>query len=262
MRSVLALALLWPLTGADAQTQRPAAETVAYRAGKETVKAVYCRPPGKGPFPAVVVIHGDFGPTPWVKQQARRLAEKGYVALAVDLYRGELPKTVEEAHILDRGLPEDRVLADLKGAVDHLAGLPDVNKDRVGVLGWDMGGGYALDAALRDRRLRAVVICYGRLTTDPALLRPLEAPVLGIFAGKDEGITPETIKRFGAAMRKAGKRLAGAHVYPECDNGFLDPTSPHAAGKAPAAAVADAWGKIDAFLAAELKKQPSTESRP
>jgi carboxymethylenebutenolidase len=202
----------------------------------------------------VVVVHGDFGPTKWVKQQAERLAGQGYVVLAVDLYHGELPKDVEEAHILERGLEEARVLANLRAAVDHLAALPQVRKDRIGILGWDMGGGHALEAAARDRRLRALVICYGRLITDPARLAGLEAPVLGIFGGKDDGITPDTLKRFRAAMEKAGKRVAGLHVYPDCESGFLDPANPYLSARPPAASVADAWRRIDAFLATELAR--------
>jgi carboxymethylenebutenolidase len=228
-------------------------ETVRYRSGKETVQALRYRPAGKGPFPAVVVVHGDFGPTEWVKQQARRLAEKGYVALAVDLYRGELPKTIEEAHILERGLEEGRVLADLKAAVDHLAGWSEVQSKQIGILGWDMGGGHALDAARQDGRLRAAVVCYGRLPTEAASLKGLQAAVLGIFAGKDEGLPPETLQQFRAAMAKAGKRLAGMHVYPQCQNGFMDPKSPYVSGPPDPKAIADAWSKIEAFLAAELK---------
>src|SRR5437660_11590096 len=108
-------------------------EALTYRAGKETVKAVRYAPAGKGPFPAVVVLHGDFGLTAWVKQQARRLAEKGYLALAVDRYDGELPKTIEDAHILDRGLEDERVIAAIKAAVDHLADNKDVRKAAIGV---------------------------------------------------------------------------------------------------------------------------------
>jgi carboxymethylenebutenolidase len=253
MHSLFALALL--VAGAP-QDKSPAvkAETITYGAGKDTARAVRFRPAGKGPFPAVIVVHGDFGPTKWVKRQAERLAGQGYVALAVDLYRGELPRDVEEAHILERGLEEARVLANLRAAVDHLAALPEVRRDRIGILGWDMGGGHALEAAARDRRLCAVVTCFGRLITDPARLAGLQAPVLGIFAGKDEGITPDTLKRFGAAMAKAGKRVAGLHVYPECESGFLDPANPYLSAPPPARDVADAWRKIDAFLAAELKR--------
>src|SRR5262249_38088519 len=155
----------------------------------------------------------DFGLTGWIKDQARRLADRGYITLAVDLYRGEKPGNLMDAHIMDRGLPEERVIADLKGAVDYLARRPDVRQGRLGIIGWDMGGGYALDAALQDRRLRAVVTCYGRLITDSQLLVPLRASVLGIFGAEDEGITAKTIQQFRTAMRKAGKRVAGLHVY-------------------------------------------------
>ena len=237
------------------QTDLPiTSETISLRSGKDTVKGFLYRPEGKGPFPAILILHGDFGPTEWIKKQAQRLAGKGYLTLAIDLYRGEMPKDVEEAHILERALPEERVLRDLKAAIDHLAASPLVQKDRIGILGWDMGGGHALEAAARDRRLRALVICYGRLITDPARLAGLEAPVLGIFAGKDEGITPDTLKRFRAAMAKAGKRVAGLHVYPDCEGGFLDPSSPYLSAPPPAREVADAWRKIEDYLAQELKR--------
>jgi carboxymethylenebutenolidase len=257
MRSWLALPSLLLLAGCAAKPvglAPPAevtAEAVGYSSGGENLRAALYRPAGPGPFPALVVVHGDFGPTDWVKNQARRLAGRGYLTLAVDLYRGEAVADLMDAHIMDRGLAEDRVLADLKAAVDYLGGRADAG-GAVGILGWDSGGGYALDAACHDARLRAVVTCYGRLTTDPALLAPLNAAVLGIFAGKDEGISPETVARFRTAMTQAGKRLAGPHVYPDCGHNFLDPSSPHAAGAAPAADVADAWDRIDRFLDEEL----------
>jgi carboxymethylenebutenolidase len=228
-------------------------ENITLRSGKDAVQAHCFRPERKGPFPAVIVLHGDFGLTAWVKKQARRLADKGYVTLAVDLYRGELPKDVEEAHILERALPEERVLRDLKAAADYLASRADVRKDRLGVIGWDMGGGYALEGAIHDARFRAAVVCYGRLATDSKRLSKLNGSVLGIFAGKDEGISSDTRKRFENAMRKAGKRLAGLHVFNGVDNGFMDPDSPYREETPSAAAVAEAWNRIDAYLAAELK---------
>jgi carboxymethylenebutenolidase len=233
-----------------------AAETLSFASGKETVSGLVYRPAGAGPFPAVVVVHGDFGLTDAVKERARRLADHGFLALAVDLYRGEPVGDLMDAHILGRGLPDERVLADLKGAVDHLSERPDVRGGAVGILGWDMGGGYALDAARHDPRLRAVVTCSGRLTTDPSLLAPLNAPVLGVFAGKDEGIPPETIKQFRAAMRNAGKRVAGIHVYPDCEPGFLLADGP------PSPEAADAWQKIERFLGAELLRRSAREAAP
>jgi len=241
------------LAASVAQAADVKVEEITLRSGKEGAKAYSYRLDGKGPFPALLVLHGDFGLTGWVKKQAKRLAEKGYATLAIDLYRGELPKDIEEAHILERALPEERVLRDVKAGADYLASRTYVRANRLGIIGWEMGGGYALEGAMHDARLRAVVICYGRLFTAPRPLTRLSGSVLGIFAEKDEGISPDTRKRFHEAMAKAGKRLAGLHVFAGADNGFMDPESPYRDGPPSSAAVAGAWRTIDAYFAAELK---------
>jgi carboxymethylenebutenolidase len=155
---------------------------------------------------------------------------------------------------MDRGLSDSQVQGDLNAAVDYLLGRADVRTDALGVIGWDSGGGYALDIAARDPRLRAAVVCYGRLTTDPQLLIPMKASVLGIFAGKDEGITPETIEQFRLAMQKAGKPIAGIHIYPTLGHGFMNPTNPSGGGTSASEATAEAWDRIDAYLVQELKR--------
>jgi carboxymethylenebutenolidase len=238
-----------------AAQQPPAIVTITVKTdtGKAKFRALLMQQEGKGPYPAVVMLHGDFGLTEWTRKQAHRLAEKGYLVLAVDLYDGELPKTVEDAHILERGLDERRVLINLKAAVDLLEGLSMARKGPIGIIGWDCGGGFALDAAIADRRLKTAVLCYGRVTTDPKKLASLEGNVLALFGGKDEGISPATIEQFKKAMAKAGKS-ATIHVYSECGNSFMDPDSPYLDGKADQAAIADAWAKIDAHLEKALKK--------
>jgi carboxymethylenebutenolidase len=232
----------------------PATETVTYASGEDKVSGFLCRPPSGGPFPGLMLIHDDFGLTDWVKEQAKRLADQGYVVLAIDLYRGEAVSNLLDAHIMDRGLPEDRVQRDLKAAVDYLASRKDVRASRLGVAGWDMGGGYALDAAIADPRLLAVVTCYGRLTTDPHLLAPLKASVFCVFAGKDKGISPETIEQFRAAMQKADKRIAGMRVYSECAHGFLNPATWPTNGVPPYEDVKDAWERIDDYLDKALQQ--------
>src|ERR1035437_6888243 len=86
---------------------------VAYKSGEETVNAVMYTPPGKGPFPALVVIHEWSGLNDWVKEQASKLADQGYITLAIDLYRGKVATTPDEAHEIMRGVPEDRANRDL-----------------------------------------------------------------------------------------------------------------------------------------------------
>jgi carboxymethylenebutenolidase len=201
-----------------------------------------------------VLIHDANGLTDGIKDEAYRLASRGYIVLAVDLYRGQIAKTVMDAHIMERGVPEDRVQDDLKAAVDYLALRKDVKSSALGVVGLGMGGGYALDATCRDPRLRAVVTCYGRLTTDPKLLAPLQATVFCIFAGKDEGISEDTIAQFCQAMDKAGKHIDSIRVYGECNHGFLDPASWPTYGKPAPDDVEEAWKLIEKYLDRELKR--------
>jgi carboxymethylenebutenolidase len=122
-------------------------KTVSYKSGDETVQGVLYTPSGNGPFPAIIVIHEWWGLNDWVKEQASKLAGEGYAALAIDLYRGKVAKTSDEAHEIMRGVPEDRAKRDLHAAFAFLASQSNVKKDRIGAIGWCMGGGYSLDVA-------------------------------------------------------------------------------------------------------------------
>jgi len=75
------------------------AKDVSYKSGEDTVQAVLYTPQGKGPFPALVVIHEWWGLNDWVKEQASKLADEGYVTIAVDLYRGKVATTPDTAAI-------------------------------------------------------------------------------------------------------------------------------------------------------------------
>ena len=110
-------------------------------------------PEGKGPFPAVLVIQEWWGLDDWVKDQARALAKEGYVALAVDLYRGKVTSKQEEAHQFMMGLPPEQAMGDLKAAFALLAARPDVKKDRIGVD--RLVHGRPLHAGARDRGAEA-----------------------------------------------------------------------------------------------------------
>jgi carboxymethylenebutenolidase len=244
------------------QKGEPTLGSIEYPAGKETLHGFLCRPEKAGrPSPGIVLIHDANGLNGWIKDQAYRLSSRGYVVLAVDLYRGEAPKDLEEAHILDRGLPEDRALGDLKAAVDYLVTRTDVDPDALGVIGLGMGGGYALEAAVHDPRLRAVVMCYGRPITDPKLLRPLRATLFCLFAGKDEGISMDTIAQFVQAMNKAAKTMKDPRFYADCGYGFLDPANWPTYGKPKESDVKDAWQRIDTFLDEEFKTGSTPQSQ-
>jgi carboxymethylenebutenolidase len=225
-------------------------KSVSYKSGDETVSGMLYAPAGKGPFPALIVIHEYWGLDNWVKEQAAKLADQGYVALAVDLYRGKVADNPELAHELMRGVPRDRAIRDLKAAYDFLATQPNVKKDRIGSIGWCMGGGYALDVALAEPHLAATVIHYGHLATDPDELKKIQAPILGIFGGQDRGITPDDVNKFQQAMEKLGKKIE-VKSYPDAGHAF---ENPHDTEKYRAEDTADAWRRTVAFLAATLKK--------
>src|SRR3954452_23057009 len=87
---------------------------VTLKSGKDEIKGFLARPEGKGPFPAVVVIQEWWGLNDWIKDQAKRIASKGFVALAPDLYRGKVATDMKLASQLMKGLPKDRALRDLK----------------------------------------------------------------------------------------------------------------------------------------------------
>src|SRR5580692_698096 len=166
-------------------------KSVSYKSGDETVRGVLYTPAGKGPFPALIVIHEWWGLNDWVKDQASKLSDQGYVTLAVDLYRGKVATTPDMAHEIMRGVPEDRAKRDLHAAFEYLASLPTVKPDRIGAIGWCMGGGYSLDVALQEPTLAADVINYGHLATDSESLKKVNAAMLGSFGGQDHGITPD-----------------------------------------------------------------------
>lgn len=115
--------------------------------GKDSVAAYIAMPEGEGPFPALIVIHEWWGLNDWIKSTTDDLARNGYVSLAIDLYRGSIAGSAEEAHELMRGLPEDRVTKDLKSAFRLLTKKKLVDPERIGSIGWCMGGSYSLKAS-------------------------------------------------------------------------------------------------------------------
>ena len=224
-------------------------ETVTFKSDDETVAGYLALPETKGAHPALVVIHEWWGLNDWVKEQARNFAENGYVALAVDLYRGKATSDPGEAHELARGLPEDRAVRDMKAAFAYLASRPDVNKKKIGSVGWCMGGGYSLALALNEPRLAACVINYGRLVTDPAEIQKIHAPVLGNFGAEDRGITPDDVHKFESALKAAGKSI-DVKIYEGAGHAFENPNNQ--SGYRPEAA-ADAWMRMLAFFGKTLK---------
>jgi carboxymethylenebutenolidase len=143
---------------------------VTFKSGNEMVTAMMYGPrvidKAQVLVPAIVVIHEWWGQNDFVKKKARDFAAKGYIVLAVDLYRGQVATDPDTAHQLSHGLPHDRALRDLRAAVDKLASITRVPKGHIGFVGWCMGGGYAIELAAADPRIHATVAYYGGVLTD------------------------------------------------------------------------------------------------
>ena len=247
MKKAWAIALLALLAAAAAQAGE---HLVTFTSGGEQASGLLVTPEGKGPFPATIVIQEWWGLNDWVKDQARALAKEGYVALAVDLYRGKVATKQEDAHQLMMGTPPDQALRDLRAGFAYLQSRPEVKKDRVGAIGWCMGGRYTLQLATVEPKLAAAVAYYGAPPTEPAAIAAIQAPVLGSFGAEDKGPTPEQARAFEAAMKKAGKAV-DVKVYDGAGHAFANVNNPWGGYRKEAAE--DAWARTIAFLATHLK---------
>ncbi len=222
------------------------------------MKAVLAAPRDEGIRPAIIVIHEIFGLNADISEKAQRLADMGYVALAPDLFstRGPAPLCIVRTMAGLRG-GKGPVFADLEACRTWLAARPEVDPDRVGVIGFCMGGGIALLFAARGE-LDAGAVFYGSV---PGRAADLEAacPLLGSFGGRD--------RVFGGG----GKRLQ-AHLdalekphdvktYPDAGHSFM---SDHRGVMAKvsswgpmkvgynAEAADDSWRRIEAFFGEHL----------
>jgi carboxymethylenebutenolidase len=230
-------------------TFKVTSQPVRYQSGPDTVRGVLYVPDAKGKLPGVVVIHEWYGLNDWVKESAQKIAERGYVTLAIDLYRGKVATDGDQAHQLMRGVPEDRATRDLQTAVEFLRAQKNVDRARVGSIGWCMGGGYSLQTALSVPDLAACVIAYGRLVTENETISLIGCPVLGIFGADDQGIPAESVTQFEKQARGLGKNV-NVHIYDKAGHAFMNQNNDKGYN---ADATKDAWNKVFAFFDSTLK---------
>jgi carboxymethylenebutenolidase len=256
------------LAGCGAQGQRQKAQVtvgthVTITSGDEEFKA-YLAVPGeanttvkaKGPFPGIVLIHDEGGLDDWMEQCAGRLAVHGFVVIAPDLYRGKKTDDPKVAAQWMASLSKDRALRDLKATVDKLAAMDSVHKDKIGCVGWGMGGTYSLQAALNDKRILSCAICCGAVPADAEQLKPLNASVLGIFGADDKDIKLADVRAFHLALIATDKSIPKFKIYKGAGHSFMRPRS----GKAPnpeynEAAAREAREQIETFFINTLQKK-------
>lgn len=222
-------------------------ERITFKANGRTAPGYLARPKGSGP--GVVVIQEWWGLVPHIEDLADRFAAEGFIALAPDLYHGEKATSPDQAGKLMMSLGIDEAAKDLAGAIDHLKQEKGITGSRVGTVGFCMGGALSLFAASQNPEVGACVVFYGGHPNVKPDLAMLQAPVLGLWAGKDGFVTPQVVDELDKQLTALGKRHE-FHTYPAAQHAFFNDTRPevHDPGAAD-----DAWKKTLAFLRRELQ---------
>ena len=197
------------------------------------LQGYYVRPQGNGAFPAVMVIMEAFGLNSNIKNVCDRLAKAGYAALAPDFYHGDIYEYTDLQNAIAKlkSLNDDTVMAEVGKGLEFLAGRQEVAVDRVGVMGFCMGGRYTFLAnAVHADKFKAAAAFYGAgiapekdaLGRQPLLDRAaaMQAPIMLVYGADDESIAPEEHGRIAQALSTAKKRYI-LSVFPNAGHGFL-----------------------------------------
>jgi len=205
-----------------------ASETVGFTSDAFTIRAFLAEPP-RAPrsAPAIVVIHEWWGLNDHIKDIARRFAAEGYVAFAPDLYSRlghKVTKDPNGAASLMSALSAQWALRDLNAATMYLKQQPFADPLRIGVIGFCMGGTFALTQACHNSDLKAAVVFYGKVP-------PLETcdyllcPVLYHYAEQDGWVTKQEVDRLRQGLSQFGKP-GEVVTYPNCQHAFFNDTRP------------------------------------
>jgi carboxymethylenebutenolidase len=213
----------------------------------------YLATPDGGSGPGLLVVQEWWGLDPAIKATCDRLADEGFVALAPDLYHGDIAEHTEmdKAAELMNSLPPDRAAADMGGAIDHLLSLDAVEGDAVGVVGFCMGGLLSLMIASGEGdRVAAVVPFYGApLGEAEPDWSGLTAKVAGHFAENDDFFPPDAVKDLESRLQAMGKDVTFT-VHPGTGHAFA--SGHNALGTQDDEASATAFTEALAFLRANL----------
>jgi carboxymethylenebutenolidase len=214
----------------------------------------YLALPGSGSGPGVMVVQEWWGLVPYIKTTCDRLAGDGFVALAPDLYRGDIAEHAEmdKANELMSTLPLDRAARDMGGAVDFLLAHPAVTSGKIGVVGYCMGGMLTLVvAAQQGDKVGAAAPYYGAPLGESAPdWSGLTATVRGHYAANDDFFPADAIKALEAQLQGMGKDVE-LEVHPGSGHAYMNDANVF--GTYDAALAATCWSTTVDFLRQQLR---------
>ena len=219
---------------------------VAYYPGNDKTLGYLAVPETPGPHGAIILIHEWTGLVERVKETADSFAAEGYIALAADMYSGQIGTTSEESMALMNGsrADPDELINNLNAAVRYLEARSDTT-GKIGAIGWCYGGGVALSFALGGEEHDATAIFYGRLLDDPEEMKKIHHEVYGTFARNDANIPVDLVNSFVGALRAVGIEN-DVHIYDHINHGFwLHVDRDPELNTAPAL---DAWQRLKAYF--------------
>jgi carboxymethylenebutenolidase len=196
-----------------------AEETVPYFANTTGYLAL---PRGEGPHPALILIHEWWGLNDDIKSIARRFAEQGYVALAVDMYNGQVTTESAEARVLSSAVRDDvdGAFENLQAAIDYLRARPEVDAEKLASVGWCFGGGWSYQMALNDLDINASVMYYGQFNPDDDF-DMMRADIIGHFGETDASIAVDNVREFQAELATTNG-MHEVYIYPNVGHGFAN----------------------------------------
>ena len=213
------------------------------------IHAYLAKPEGPGPHPAVIMIHEFYGLRPEIVGKAEALAQEGYVVLAPNVFRNGTTNWIPSAIYKVLTADTAQIDGDVEAAYQWLAAQPEVQADRIAIMGFCFGGGTALRYSLSNNQLAATAVFYGQPITDPAKLKALSGPVLGIFGGADSSIPLHEVEGLRQGLDEAGIPHE-ITVYEGQPHAFVQSMEQIAQGGPQQAA----WNQLLAFLKQNLQE--------
>ena len=190
----------------------------------------YLELPSSGRGPGVVVIQEWWGLAPHIKDVVTRFADEGFVALAPDLYHGKKTEEPDDADKMMMAMDIDRAAQDMTGAVEYLSSHPAVTSpEKIGAVGFCMGGGLVLWLACLSKKVAAAVPFYGAAPWPEASpnFGDAVAAFQGHYAEHDDWAGPELARQLETQLRGLGLE-ADFHVYPDTEHAFFNDDRPEA----------------------------------